>query len=263
MEELLKIAKERYTVGTVFKSVRFGEEHTVTNLSFSSDNGGNLYSGKATIYYENEWAQIISKPEVKEDMNEFLGLPKEETMTLLEEAKKRFPIGTKFVPAHLLEKNDDYYCIIVEEGVFEQRESGNIFQTINGRVWGESNDPKCGNTWWNRAVYYQGNWARIIEEPKADRYNDGKFDLDLIPYDSVIEISKVLTFGATKYTPDNWKKGLSIKKCMSSLLRHAFSYMMGEKVDPETGLSHIAHIGCNVMFILWYEKHKPELYDIN
>ena len=67
MEELLKIAKENYPVGTVFKSVHFGENHTVTNLDFSVDNGGNIYSGHATIYYENEWAKIISKPEVKEE----------------------------------------------------------------------------------------------------------------------------------------------------------------------------------------------------
>ena len=67
MEELLKIAKENYPVGTVFKGVHFGENHTVTNLDFSVDNGGNIYSGCATIYYENEWAKIISKPEVKEE----------------------------------------------------------------------------------------------------------------------------------------------------------------------------------------------------
>ena len=67
MEELLKIAKENYPVGTVFKGVHFGENHTVTNLDFSVDNGGNIYSGYATIYYENEWAKIISKSEVKEE----------------------------------------------------------------------------------------------------------------------------------------------------------------------------------------------------
>lgn len=102
-----------------------------------------------------------------------------------------------------------------------------------------------------------------MNKPEALRYNEGKVRLDLVPYESVEEIAKVLEFGAKKYSEGNWEKGLSIKKCMASLLRHAFAYMKGERVDPETGLSHIAHIGCNVFFILWYEKYKPELYDIN
>jgi hypothetical protein len=98
---------------------------------------------------------------------------------------------------------------------------------------------------------------------EALRYNEGKADLHLVPYESVEEISKVLSFGAKKYSEENWKKGMSIKKCMSSLLRHAFAYMCGERNDPESGLSHIAHIGCNVFFILWYEKHRADLYDIS
>lgn len=97
---------------------------------------------------------------------------------------------------------------------------------------------------------------------EALRYNEDKIGVHLVPYESVEEIAKVLDFGAKKYSEDNWKRGLTIRKCMGSLLRHAFAYMRGEKIDKETGLSHIAHIGCNVFFILWYEKYKPELYDI-
>lgn len=158
MKELLKIAKENYPVGTVFKSVRFGKEVTVTSTNFTVDNGGNIYINDTSIYYENEWAEIISNPEVKE-----------ETMTLLEEAKKRFPVGTKFVPAHFLEKNDNYYCIIVEDGEFVEREHGSIFQAINGIIWddGEEDISRYGNIWWDRMLYHQGKWARIIEEPKT------------------------------------------------------------------------------------------------
>ena len=180
MEELLEKARRDYPAGTVFKSA-FNPDRKgkVTHLNFFVENENiftdQLYDDLAeegigeAIYYEGVWAKIISNPKVKEDMNEFLGLPKEETMTLLAEAKRRFPVGTKFVPAHFLEKNDDYYCIIVEDGEFVERENESIFQAINGIIWddGEEDTSRYGNTWWDRMLYHQGKWARIIEEPKT------------------------------------------------------------------------------------------------
>lgn len=191
MKELLKIAKENYPVGTVFKSVRFGKEVTVTSTNFTVDNGGNIYINDTSIYYENEWAEIISNPEVKE-----------ETMTLLEEAKKRFPVGTKFVPAHFLEKNDNYYCIIVEDGEFVERKNGSIFQAINGIIWddGEEDTSRYGNTWWNRMLYHQGNWARVIEEPKTrivESLNECKAE-DPIMWKELRPGIKTRTFGQIK-----------------------------------------------------------------
>lgn len=168
MEELLEKARRDYPAGTVFKSA-FNPDRKgkVTHLNFFVENE-NIFTEQViydaeegigeAIYYEGKWAEIISKPEVKE-----------ETMTLLEEAKKRFPVGTKFVPAHFLEKNDNYYCIIVEDGEFVEREHGSIFQAINGIIWddGEEDISRYGNIWWDRMLYHQGKWARIIEEPKT------------------------------------------------------------------------------------------------
>ena len=108
MEELLKIAKENYPVGTVFKGVHFGENHTVTNLDFSVDNGGNIYSGCATIYYENEWAKIISKPEVKEEPYKFVELQPGGSVI---EGKEKFeePKKDNINPSHY--RNGKVECI--------------------------------------------------------------------------------------------------------------------------------------------------------
>ena len=77
MEELLKIAKENYPVDTVFKSAyNPNRKGKVTHLNFFVENKNiftdQLYDDLAeegigeAIYYEGVWAEIISKPEVKE-----------------------------------------------------------------------------------------------------------------------------------------------------------------------------------------------------
>lgn len=88
----------------------------------------------------------------------------------------------------------------------------------------------------------------------------GKTDWSLMPFEAVEEINKVLEFGAKKYEAHNWKKGSGFKytRLLGSLLRHIFAYMRGEDKDPESGLSHLAHAGCNVIFLLYYEKYKTK-----
>jgi hypothetical protein len=93
---------------------------------------------------------------------------------------------------------------------------------------------------------------------KAD---DGKPRLDLVDSYAIEELAKVLTFGANKYAAHNWRNGLSISRLVAALLRHVYAFMRGEDIDPETGLSHIAHAMCNCSFILWTMKNKAEQDD--
>lgn len=97
---------------------------------------------------------------------------------------------------------------------------------------------------------------------EGTKFDSGKPRMDLLDSEAIMELSKVLEFGATKYRPDqNWRGGIGIQRLMASLLRHAFAFLGGEDNDSETGLSHIAHAMCNCMFIIWMAKHKPELDD--
>ena len=47
------------------------------------------------------------------------------------------------------------------------------------------------------------------EMKEADRSNDGKVELSLLPKTFLEETAKVLMFGARKYDRNNWKKGCS------------------------------------------------------
>lgn len=100
-----------------------------------------------------------------------------------------------------------------------------------------------------------------VDTSVATKDDGGKLDWTLLPYDALEDIVKVLEFGAKKYARDNWRngKGLGISRVTKSTMRHLVAYLRGEKEDPETGLSHWAHIGCNVLFVLHYLKH-PDKY---
>jgi len=88
----------------------------------------------------------------------------------------------------------------------------------------------------------------------------GKADWSLMPFEAIEEINKVLEFGAKKYAAHNWKLGTGFKysRILNSLLRHIFAYMRGEDNDPESGLSHLAHAGCNIVFLLYYNRYKDK-----
>jgi len=92
----------------------------------------------------------------------------------------------------------------------------------------------------------------------AVKYDNGKTDWSLMPFEAVEEINKVLEFGAKKYSAHNWKvgEGFRYTRVFNSLLRHLFAWFRGEDLDPESGLSHLAHAGCNIIFLLYYTKYK-------
>ena len=86
------------------------------------------------------------------------------------------------------------------------------------------------------------------------KYDSEKPKLHLLPPKAVIEVGKVLTFGAAKYDPENWKKVPDLQnRYTSAALRHIFAHMDGEELDPETKLSHLAHAMCCLLFKLEIE----------
>lgn len=48
---------------------------------------------------------------------------------------------------------------------------------------------------------------------------------------------------------DQWKDGMPITEIAESLQRHLYAFLDGEDNDPESGLPHIGHMMCNIMFL--------------
>jgi len=101
--------------------------------------------------------------------------------------------------------------------------------------------------------------SEFIEGKKNDQE---KIRMDLLPFDVLEEIAKGLTFGAKKYSDNNWQKVENAQeRYEAALLRHFADYKKGEKLDNESGLSHLIHLGCNAIFLIWLDLHKEELTD--
>ena len=99
-----------------------------------------------------------------------------------------------------------------------------------------------------------------LKDTEAVKYDDGKADWSLVPFESLEGMVKVLEFGANKYAGWNWTTngGFSYTRVLRSCLRHIFAYMRGEDNDPESGLSHIHHAMCNLLFISHYIGNKEK-----
>ena len=66
-------------------------------------------------------------------------------------------------------------------------------------------------------------------------------------------MAQVLMYGAKKYDRDNWKKSVtSICQIADSLLRHIVALQNEEVTDKESGIHHVGHIMCNVMFLAYH-----------
>ncbi len=83
-----------------------------------------------------------------------------------------------------------------------------------------------------------------------------KTDYDLIESGWMKDVADVLTFGAAKYDRFNWQKAKKSELHLyrSAVSRHFEAYRGGESNDPETGLSHLAHASCNLMFLHFLER---------
>lgn len=93
---------------------------------------------------------------------------------------------------------------------------------------------------------------------KADK---GKAPCELLSPTALLGTAAVLAFGAKKYSPNNWRKGLAWMRIAGAIMRHLFAFMAGEDLDPETGLPHVDHLGCEIMFLQELYRTRRDLDD--
>lgn len=141
----------------------------------------------------------------------------------------------------LLQLTNGWHCPI-HHIEFTNKELNNAFTSL-------SKDPEYAE---------KGVSLPLKEGTKNDQ---DKIRVELLPIESLEEIAKVLTFGAKKYDAENWRKGISFKRVLGGIFRHLYAYARREDKDPESGISHLAHAGCGILFLLWYEQYRKEFDD--
>jgi hypothetical protein len=97
---------------------------------------------------------------------------------------------------------------------------------------------------------------RVIGKEGGMKNDADKPQWSLLPFDIIEILVKVLTYGARKYEPHNWKK-VEIERNFDAMMRHINAWRNGEDYD-KSGFHHLDHAFCDLMFILWKIKHEDE-----
>ena len=99
--------------------------------------------------------------------------------------------------------------------------------------------------------------GRSAHEPGA-KLDSGKLRPALVLggfANALLAVTKVGTDGANKYTDNGWKavpNGLA--RYEDALHRHLLKHQSGEKVDPDSGSTHLAHVAWNALALIELTK---------
>lgn len=91
------------------------------------------------------------------------------------------------------------------------------------------------------------------------KHDEDKPKFSLMKPDALMEMVAVLTYGAKKYSPDNWKHLENARqRYFDAANRHLWQWYGGEERDPESGLHHLAHAMSSLMFLIQMDVDKRE-----
>jgi hypothetical protein len=110
------------------------------------------------------------------------------------------------------------------------------------------------------AKYPSSLGAAVKDEP-GSKFDGDKIRTDLLPVEALEGVSAVLSYGSKKYGDRNWEKGMSYSRPYAACLRHLFAWWRGEDIDPETGLSHLDHALCCLLFLSTFVKRRVTTFD--
>lgn len=118
-----------------------------------------------------------------------------------------------------------------------------------------------------RDILYIGEAGKVkrikeIDTDQSAKADKGKLELSLVNPQLVKAVAEVRMYGTEKYgDSENWRK-VEPKRYVDALYRHLLAYIEGNEVDEESGLSHLAHMACNLSFLLdreYLKEHESEV----
>lgn len=153
------------------------------------------------------------------------------------------------------EFNKDFDTI--EEAVRVYKVIIELVNELNGELGGVV-DVRGNILYIDKNRRLQLNGISKDQSAKADK---GKLELSLVNPELVKAVAEVRMYGTEKYgDSENWRK-VEPKRYVDALYRHLLAYIEGNEVDEESGLSHLAHMACNLSFLLdreYLKEHKGE-----
>lgn len=105
--------------------------------------------------------------------------------------------------------------------------------------------------------------GQLVEQLSYDAKNEGETHImaasgvQYLRADFIVEMARVLAFGAEKYGEDNWMlvhRPEARDIYLNALLRHALAYAKGNQHCAKDGQYHLAQIAVNAMFLFYFDK---------
>ena len=85
---------------------------------------------------------------------------------------------------------------------------------------------------------------------EAQKFDEGKLPIHLVPSAAVEGVARVLAYGAKKYAAHNFRKGMKWSRLYSAAMRHLLAWNAGQDLDPESRLPHLEHAACCLAMLL-------------
>ena len=99
-----------------------------------------------------------------------------------------------------------------------------------------------------------------VTAPNGLKYDAGKPPMMLLDRYALEQTALVLAYGREKYAAHNWRKGIEVSRLLDAAVRHIYA-SDEEHLDVESGLPHLAHAMCCIMFALRMTKDRPDMDD--
>jgi len=97
----------------------------------------------------------------------------------------------------------------------------------------------------------------VVDIPGAGKkFDQDKPKMSLVPQEALMEVARVMTFGAVKYGDHNWRAGMKWSRLMDANMRHLSQWCSGDPHDSESKISHLAHAAANTLMLLECELKK-------
>jgi hypothetical protein len=96
-----------------------------------------------------------------------------------------------------------------------------------------------------------------VTDPKTGGQKGKKLaQLGAIDPASLLELAKVAGYGQAKYARFNYLRGFDWSLLIDALYRHLLAFQNGEELDPESGLSHAAHVAWHALALVSFSQRK-------
>ena len=110
------------------------------------------------------------------------------------------------------------------------------------------------------SIKHMSGWDAAKEKPTLGvKFDRNKPMWSLVPPGPMEEVVEVLTYGANKYSPDNWQHvDDPDTRYFNAAMRHIWAWRQGEQFDAESHKSHLAHAVCYLLFLLAFDEDEDD-----